>query len=459
MILENPSTVKLLGVLVEFGQRGATRELLQQKTGMGKSTFYRVLKPLLVRGVICEEGSLYRMPLDNPYNFLFKRLYSMEKIDELSPLDRNRVLSVIDHAKAHLQRHLLALWLVGSAAHQTMTKESDLDFLAILDDEEIEYLPDLAYDVHFITMTEDDFRARWREKNDFILTALRHGLLLEDKGFAQEFYLQPLPVQLQGREFHQDAEELEEQKERFMLSVRARLSDEATKALSHYAISIARRMLRVYNVLPAGKPDLLRASELLFGVRFHQQLELVLSNDKLDPGQTSLLMERCHYFEDIYQRFSSHLAYLQKFADLVTSSGELNERLVQQALIEISGGKIETYSGTDGLLEWNGQHYLVEVKSLLGPFTEAPLRQLERYLVDAQGDTSFQGLLIINAYRDIPLLERRDTFSEESLDQASNLGIKMRSAIELLRALNRSIIEKEESDSIADEFFQSAPQI
>jgi Nucleotidyltransferase domain len=456
MILENPSTVKLLGVLVEFGQRGATRELLQQKTGMGKTTFYRVLKPLLVRGIICEEGSLYRMPLDNPYNFLFKRLYSMEKIDELSQLDRDRILSVIDHAKAHLQRHLLALWLVGSAAHQTMTKESDLDFLAVLD-EETEYLPDLAYDVHFITMTEEEFRTRWREKNDFILTALRHGLLLEDKGFAQEFYLQPLPVQLQGPEFHQDAEELEEQKERFMLSIRARLSDEAVKSLSHYAISIVRRMLRVYNVLPAGKPDLLRASELLFGARFHQRLESVL-NDKLEPGQTSLLMERCHYFEDIYQRFSSHLTYLQKFADLVTSSGELNERLVQQALVEISGGKLETYSGTDGLLEWNGQHYLVEVKSLLGPFTEAPLRQLERHLADAQGGTSLQGLLIINSYRDIPLLERRDTFSEESLEQAADLGIKMRSAMELLRALNRSIIEKEESASIAEEFFQAPSQ-
>jgi hypothetical protein len=457
MILENPSTVKLLGVLVEFGQRGATRELLQQKTGMGKTTFYRVLKPLLVRGIICEEGSLYRMPLDNPYNFLFKRLYSMEKIDELSQLDRNRVLSVIDHAKSHLERHLLALWLVGSAAHQTMTKESDLDFLAVLDDEEVEYLPDLAYDVHFITMTEEEFRARWREKNDFILTALRHGLLLEDKGFAQEFYLQPLPVQLQGTEFHQDAEELEEQKERFMVSIKARLSDEAVKSLSHYAISIARRMLRVYNILPAGKPDLLRASKLLFGARFHQRLELVLNNNKLEPGQTSLLMERCHYFEDIYQRFASHLTYLQKFADLVTSSGELNQQLAQQALMEISGGKIETYSGTDGLLEWNGQHYLIEIKSLLGPFTKAPLRKLERHLADAQGDASFQGLLIINSYRDIPLLERRDTFSKESLEQAVSLGIKMRSTTELLRALNRSIIEKEKSDSIAEEFFL-APQ-
>jgi hypothetical protein len=451
MILENPSTVKLLGALVEFGQRGATRELLQQKTGLGKTTFYRVLKPLLSRGVVREEGSLYRMPLDNLYNFLFKRLHCIEKLDELPQRVRDRVFSVIDHAKAHLQGHLLALWLVGSAAHHTMTKESDLDFLAVLN-EEIEYLPDLAYDVHFITMTEEDFRNRWHEKNDFILTALRHGLLLEDRGFAQEFYLQPLPVQLQGPEFHQDSEEIEEQKERFMLSIKTRLSNEAAKALSHYAISIARRMLRVYNVLPAGKPDLLKACELLFGVTFRHQLELILSHDKLDPEQwASLLMERCHYLEETYQRFSSHLAHLQKFADLVTSSGELNQQLALQALMEISGGDIETYSGTDGHLEWNGQHYLIEVKSLLGPFTDAPLRQLARYLSEAQGETTFQGLLIINSYRDIPLLERRDNFSPESLNLAADLGIKIRSGIELLRALNRSILEK---GSIAEEFFQ-----
>lgn len=451
MILENPSTVKLLGALVEFGQRGATRELLQQKTGLAKTTLYRALKPLLSRGIICEEGSLYRMPLDNAYNFLFKRLHSMGQVDELPQRDRDRVFSVIDHAKAHLQGHLVALWLVGSAAHQTMTKQSDLDFLAVID-KDVEYLPDLAYDVHFITMTEEEFKARWREKNNFLLTALRHGLLLEDKGFAQEFYAQPLPVQLQGAEFYQDAEELEEQKERFMLTIKARLFDEAAESLSHYAISITRKMLRVYNILPAGKPDLLKASKLLFGTRFQEQLELVLRSEKLESEQASLLLEHCHDFEDVYQRFSSHLTHLQKFAALITSSGEVYEQLVQLALAEISGGQLQVSLGTDGLLEWDGQSYVIETKSLLGPITDAPLRQLARNVGETEGEPAAKGLLIINPHRDIPLLERYETFSEEVLEQASALNIQVRSSLDLLCALNRTIIEKEESNSITEEF-------
>ena len=456
MILENPATVKLLSALVEAGQRGATRELLQQKTGLGKTTFYRVLKPLLSRGVVRENDSLYRMPLDNPYNFLFKRLHDIEKIEELHQLDRDRVLSVVDHAKAHLQSHLVALWLVGSAAHQTMTRDSDLDFLAVTD-EEVEYLPSLAYAVHFVTMTQDEFRARWREKNDFVLTALRHGLVLEDRGFAQEFYLQPLPVQLQGQEFHQDAEELEEQKERIMLFIKSKAPQETAQALSHYAISIARRMLRVYNVLPAGKPDLLRASELLFGAKFRQQLEQAIDSGKLNRASwTTKLLERCHQIEEVYHRFSSHLAYFQEFADLVTASGERHEALAVQALSELSKEKLVSYQGADGLLEKNRQRYLVEIKSLRGRFTEAPLRQLARHL-DAAQDDGLRGLLIVTHHRDIPLLERREAFSASVWQQAGDLGIELRSTLELLCALNRSILEPE-SDSIAEDFLELRPE-
>lgn len=455
MILENPATVKLLSALVEVGQRGATREFLQQKTGLGKTTFYRVLKPLLSRGVVRENGSLYRMPLDTPYNFLFKRLHNMERIEELHQLDRDRVLSVVDHAKAHLEGHLLALWLVGSAAHQTMTPDSDLDFLAVTD-EEIEYLPSLAYAVHFVTMTEEEFRARWGEKNDFILTALRHGLLLEDRGFAQEFYLQPLPVQLQAQEFHQDAEELEEQKERMMLFIKSKAPQETAQALSHYAISIARRMLRVYNVLPAGKPDLLRASELLFGTKFRGQLELAINSGKLARSSwATKLLERCHEIEEVYHRFSSQLSYFQEFTDLVTASGERQEALAVRALQELSKGKLMSSPGVDGLLAKDGQKFLVEVKSLRGRLTEAPLRQLARYL-DAAQEEGLRGLLVVNHYREIPLLERPEAFSASVQRQAVDLGIELRSTIELLCALNRSILE-EESDSIAEDFFEFRP--
>lgn len=441
MILENPATVKLLSALVEMAPRGATRELLQQKTGLGRTTFYRVLKPLLGRGIVREEGVFFNMPLEHPYNFLFKRLHAAEKVTELPSPVQDRVLSAVDHAKAHLHGHILALWLVGSVAHRTMTEDSDLDFLAVLD-EEIEYLPDPAYALHFVTMTEPEFRARWTEKNDFALTALRHGLLLEDRGFAQEFYLQPLPVQLKATEFHQDVEELAQEKERFLLLIRSRARLEAAQALSHYAISIARRMLRVYNVLPAGKPQLLKACELLFGLEFRSLLEQAVQVSRVDSRRsTGELVEDCHQLESVYQRFSSELAHFQKFANLATTSGVRHEQLVGQALQELFKTNIEPFPGTDGWLKVPRQSYLLEVKSLEGPLTAAPLHQLARHMaIAAEQGKPAKGLLVANPYRSIPLLERPQAISAALQGLASELDIKLYSAMEILRAVNRSIL-------------------
>ena len=443
MILENPATVKLLSALVEVGHRGATREYLQQKTGIGKTTFYRVLKPLLSRGIIREVDSLFRMPLEHPYNYLFKRLHAIERIEELPHLIRERVVSVVDHAKAHLGHHLQALWLVGSTAHQTMGPDSDLDFLAVLDSE-IEYLPDLAYDVQFICMSTEEFHERWGVKNDFVLTALRHGILIEDKGFAQPFYLQPLPVQLKGSEFHSDSQELEEEKERFTLFVQSKARSEAEQALSHYAISILRRMLRVYNVLPAGKPDLLRACRLIFGAPLCKELQLALAPAESRDSKTwaSDLMKSCHRLEEVYKRFSSHLAHFQKFAALVTSSGNRFEELVMQALQEITQTKVHrhlTVTGSDGSLNFHEQRWLIEAKSFKGPFTDAPIHQMAGYLARERGQA--KGLIIANLYTGIPLLERPEAFSTKDHIKAAELNIVLRSALEVLCALNRSLLE------------------
>ena len=264
MILENPATVNLLKALVDIGPRGATREYVLQKTGMAQTTFYRVLKPLLRRGLVREESSRFIMPLDTPYNFLFKRLHDVEKLEELKKVDQDRVLAVFAHAKANLGSNLLALWLVGSAAHRQMTSESDLDFLAVVR-EESDYAPQRSYDVHFIQMASTEFRERWADKDDFVFTALRHGLLLEDYGFAQEFYSKPIPLEIREEEFYKDEDDISGQKDSIVSYIQLKARKEAQAALANYAISIARRMLRVYNVLPAGKPDLLQALHQLFG--------------------------------------------------------------------------------------------------------------------------------------------------------------------------------------------------
>ena len=439
--LESPGTVRLLGALVE-SIRGASRELLQQKTGLSTSSFYRIMKPLLRDGLVVEDGSRYRLPLGHPYNFLFKRLHDVELVDQLRKVDRDRVHSVSSHAQAHLKGNLLALWLVGSAAHQTMNEGSDLDFLAVVRTDS-EYFPDRSYDVHFILMTEDEFRARWAEKSDFVLTALGHGILLEDCGFAQEFYLEPLPVKLQPQEFHQDEEELAEQKERIMLFVKSHASKETAESLSRYAISAARRILRVFGILPAGKPALFRASETLLGPWFTQLLEKAVKGQvSQERHWATNAVETCHLIETAFQSFSSHLTHLQNFAELVTANGERFEELCAMALAELAGGPLETVrlaQGADLLASYRKKRYLFEFKSLVGPCTEAPLRQLQR--VGTESDTPSQLVLVANPYRQIPILERKETFGSDLLVTAQAADIKLRTSLELLRLINRLYLE------------------
>lgn len=441
-LLESPGTIRLLGALVE-SQRGASRELLQQKTGLSTSSFYRIMKPLLRDGLVVEDGSRYRMPFGNPYNFLFKRLHDIERIDQLRKIDRDRIHSISNHAQAHLKGNLLALWLVGSAAHQTMSEGSDLDFLAVVRADD-EYSPDRSsYDVHFVVMTEDEFRDRWAEKNDFVLTALGYGILLEDCGFAQEFYLDPLPVELQPQEFYQDEEELAEQKERIMLFIQSKAPKETAESLSRFAISTARRMLRIFGILPAGKPALFRSSQALLGEWFTQLLEKAVEGRATSKHHWATdAVETCHLLEGAFQNFSSHLTHLQSFAKLVTATSDRLEELGALALTELAGGSLEmvtSFQGADLLVTYRRKRYLFEFKSLVGPCTEAPLRQLQRASLESA--IPVQLVLVANPYRQIPITERKEAFDSPILEAARAANINLRTSLELLRLVNRLYLE------------------
>jgi hypothetical protein len=162
-------------------------------------------------------------------------------------------------------------------------------------------------------------------------------------------------------------------------------------------------MLRVYNLLPAGKPDLFQALHQLFGPTLTSAFKESLQDTVDQSDNWSMeIMRRTHRLEEIYQAFSSHLGHLQDLASLVVEKAQRFEQLVAQALQQIAPGEIcvEPPTGGDLLLERNQSRYIFELKSLIGPCTTAPLEQLKRYVYSLSVKAT--PILIVNAHRKIP---------------------------------------------------------
>lgn len=467
MILGKPATVKLLGTLAEVGARGATREELLFKSAIAKSSFYRSLKALAELGLIGEEGDRYRLLLDHPYGFQLKRLHDLSQLYELPSRIRDKILSLVEHARVRLGENLLALWLVGSAAHQTMEEGSDLDFLAVVR-EPAGYLPEPDYPVHFIVYDAGEFRELFGARESFVLSALEHGLLLEDRGFAQAFYAESIPVKLSPREVHQEESEFEKDREQFLFYLRQKARPEALAELSHFGISAARRMLRLYGVLPAGKPDLFRACSMLFGDSFAQLVEKTVTAAARLPEDgrwISEALELRHRLQEYSNAFSYNIARFRELAELVTGSAtteHLASRLLgtlfprYEVLLEPSDRGLDLVLRPERA---RTRLILVLVKALRGPITAAPVQQLlrarERFLEEG-GDVEPVLLLIANPYREFPLLERPEPFPSEVRQQASEHRVVLRTALELVATLNRLAFEEAGAAELGREFLGRA---
>lgn len=430
MILENAATIRLLSALVEVGAEGADRAYLLSKAGVANTTFYRVLKPLVRRGLVTEQGERYVLPLDNSFNFQFKRLHDVERLYELDEPTRNRVLTVQEMAKTDLKERLRALWLVGSAAHRNMQATSDLDFLAVVS--EGDYHPSVPYPVHFTVMTEEEFQERFSVAESFVLTALRYGLLLEDQEFAQSYVARPIPVELSARALYERTDEVEERREStlFFLSQKAR--EEAGESLRGYAVTVARRILRLFGVLPAGKPDLLRGCRLLLGTQFAALIEQSVRDD-FGPDWRSEMALLTSQLAASYERFSSQAAHFQELAvQFVAGQEQFARGVLEEIFDPASWTWLDRYA--DGILRLGKRSYLVQIKSLKGPCQVGVLERLEqaRKKLNIRCDL----LVVANPYSGIPLLEQAASFSDEFLGQARAKRIRVISFLDLARYHN-----------------------
>lgn len=436
---ESPATLQLMIALLEVGSLGATREHLVKKAGIGTTTFYRVVRPLMERGIIVQQGHSYFLPLSEWYNYRFKLWHDAERLYQLSHKDRHDVLDILQHARQSLGQSLSCLFLVGSAAHNTLMSTSDFDFLAVVSESTL-YHPTATRDVNFVTITEREFQERYAGRDGFILSALQYGLLLFDRDFSQTYYATTTSVHPLDSKRHETEESMEHQRKRFFSAIENDDLERAAALLQAVAVSLTRLILQTLGELPAGKPDLLALSETFLGHRFRDWLHEVLSG-KLDRDK---LVARMRRWSEYRERFFQNTAHLKTFARMPYGRAELEEQagaifqeLLPDAILSTKN-RVMTRE-IDLVIKSSTATYVVEFKSMERQIERSALEQVLSKAVTYAGQFDAKGVqavLIANSFRSLPVMERSETFSASLREQADQVGVHLLSAVDLMRAHN-----------------------
>ena len=127
MIVDSPAALKLMAALADLGAGGGTRQYLMSKADISTSTFYRLIGPLIENGLVQVAGTTYVMAFSSAYCFRFKLWHDMERLYDLSPGDRDTVLSIASAIQSQPASGVIrALWLVGSGARDELTRIATL---------------------------------------------------------------------------------------------------------------------------------------------------------------------------------------------------------------------------------------------------------------------------------------------------------------------------------------------
>lgn len=430
-----PATLRLLEVLLDCGAEGGHRETLMLRSSLSTATFYRALEPLLAMGVVSEQRGHYTLPLSHPYNFAYKLWNDQAKILALPTRWKEEILAVVSQTQKAYGSNLLALWVHGSAVQNTMGDSSDLDVLAVLrKDQDIEvtgWRP-----VQLTILTDKYFREDYRHGDNFIHAVLAHGILAFDRQFAAEFYARPFPKPVPG--YRQNNQQ--KIKNRLYSFVREEALDEAQQTLSSFAVMIGRSLLEQLDIVPAGKPDMLKYLDLLLGPTFSELFRKCLAReatlDEIYPLQQEL--------QSLQHRFELNASFFKEIIQELSASANQFENACREMLralypTSIDATNIDADSGLDMLVQQGGQYLGFWFKSYKSEITRGHLRKISNHRPLT---------LIINQYREIPLVER-PPISSKLIDEANILGITLEDSRELLR---RFILK-----TIVRAYYYSAP--
>lgn len=414
---------RLLTALLSSGSEGATRAQIINSSGIGTTTFYRIIKDLLAKGLVREQGDRFVLPLDVPANFWFKRSYDSKRLFKL-PAD---VLGQVLQTCGDLGRDWLAIWLTGSFAYESANSDSDIDLVVVWREGARPPRQERgARPVQIRSYSEREFVEAVEAGETFVHLVLRHGILIDDNNFAGALYRSRLLDRV--RESAPPRDMVHAFRERFLSLLQQNRLEEAREQAESLTVAAARTVLADQGFLPAAKHDLAAAVETLFGSGVADVIRVGLSSE-LQDRRSGVRWARGLW--DWYQNYFQHAPHLREGLQIVTAGLVGFEQVVSGICAELLEGTPwrvgDSRGREDFRFETEVVSILVETKSVKGP---APADLL------AKAGTLGCEVVILNARRSLPILER-PPIPTELKEKARDRHIHLVDSADLLRLHNR----------------------
>lgn len=275
MILEHNTELKAMRLLVRRWYRNFSAYELSKEAHISPPMGYRIIKKLIFKRVLMQEGTKVRLNLDNPFSYAFKMTYDAERILDLSLEDQNKVKQVFSVFTKEYGQHLRAFMIFGSAASGEQTESSDIDLLAIVTKkQEIDYkskgLLGLGK-LNIVEKEEHEFEREYLQANDLVLNALMNGIVVYDQGIVRFLLQKPLPSP-SYEVILEKKQRLEVLKKRLFALTKERNYRELVEEVKLFIIEKARVVMLRKGIVPRSKKhiiDSLRSLDKILYKDYH----------------------------------------------------------------------------------------------------------------------------------------------------------------------------------------------
>ncbi len=248
-----PSEWKVLGFLLDHSHERFSLYRLARETGLSHTWIYRIIKKLNEENLVLFKERVVQINLYEEKADQLKFYFDHEMISALPSAEK--IFLLAGRIKDIYKGYLLSLCLIGSAVSQT--EPADLDFLIITAKSfRFKLESFVPYEkINLIEMTEKEFKEKYLETDDFIISSLASQRILFDKDFIIRFIRRPLPFP-EKKIIEERIEQLLKIKERLLISLSITDRKNIKENLLSLLVQLSRIKLLKAGILPLSKAEL-----------------------------------------------------------------------------------------------------------------------------------------------------------------------------------------------------------
>lgn len=256
MALKHNSELRVMRTLTRNWHKHFSAYELSELSGVNVQSVYNAMAKLDKQGMLSKVGPKVSIRLGHPYAWSFKLLADSERLLRLPKKVQENILDIYRIYRDTYGQNLYAAMLIGSAATDEMTEESDIDMLFIVSKrKDFDFGAKRLFskgELNLVERTRKQFEQEYLHGNDFMLAALRDGVLLADNYVLKPFFQKPLPPPSEETLLRRE-EYLERLRRRMFREQKIGDSEALVKAYKQFLIEITRVELLKKGQLPGTK--------------------------------------------------------------------------------------------------------------------------------------------------------------------------------------------------------------